>query len=249
MRQFLKITALVIVGLLLLFTGACLYLDKPLPTGTKTPRADSMAHHMMRALNKSAWDTSRFVTWRLRNNHYLWDRDRSYVQLKMNREKILLNTNALDKSIAYEDDQRLTGNAAKELIDEAWEKFCNDSYWLVAPFKVFDPGTERKVVEREDNADQLLVTHKTGGVTPGDSYLWQINEQGMPLSFRMWVSVIPIGGLKATWDTWKTCQTGVMLPTHHRILLVGFGMDEVEAYATATSAGLSSDPFVALEDE
>jgi hypothetical protein len=248
MRKFLKTTALILVVIILMLTGACFYLDKPLPQGTETPKADSLARQMLAALNQPAWDTTRWITWTFRgDHHYLWDKERGYVQLKMDDQKVLLNTQHLDQSIAYEKDQELDGEEASDLIDEAWEAFCNDSYWLVAPFKVFDPGTSRKLVHKENRPNQLLITHTSGGVTPGDSYLWQLEENGMPKSFRMWVSVIPIRGLKATWQDWKTCETGIKLPTRHKVFFVGFRMKNVGAYASMAAAELDSDPFVALQ--
>ena len=37
----------------------------------------------------------------------------------------------------------------KELIKTAEKYFNNDSFWLVAPYKIFDSGTERRKIIRE----------------------------------------------------------------------------------------------------
>jgi len=73
----------------------------------------------------------------------------------------------------------------------------------VAPYKIFDPGTERRIVNYK-NKEALLITYtRSGGTTPGDSYLWILNEKFLPTSYKMWTRIIPIGGVSATWSDWK----------------------------------------------
>jgi hypothetical protein len=69
--------------------------------------------------------------------------------------------------------------------------------------KSFDPGTTREVVVEEDGREALLVHYSSGGVTPGDSYLWELNADGLPVAWRMWVNIIPVGGLRFTWEDWE----------------------------------------------
>ena len=49
---------------------------------------------------------------------------------------------------------------------EAWGWFINDSYWLLAPSKVLDPGVNRKL----DEEGRLVLTFGKVGLTPGDRY-------------------------------------------------------------------------------
>jgi len=39
----------------------------------------------------------------------------------------------------------------------------------------------------------------------------------------MWTSIIPIGGVSATWSDWKKTDSGTLLPTKHILSL--FGME------------------------
>ena len=56
------------------------------------------------------------------------------------------------------------------------------------------------------------------GVTPGDRYLWVLDEQGLPTAWQMWVRILKIDGLEATWEDWVTLPAGAKISTRHRIL-------------------------------
>ena len=105
---------------------------------------------------------------------------------------------------------------AEELITKATNYFNNDSFWLVAPYKIFDKGTERRLITLKNGKKALLVSYTTGGTTPGDSYLWHLDENGKPKSFQMWVDILPINGLTATWSDWVTTESGAQLPNFHK---------------------------------
>ena len=111
---------------------------------------------------------------------------------------------------------------SEELIDKGVKYFNNDSFWLVAPYKVFDKGTERRLVTLENNKKALLVTYTSGGSTPGDSYLWHLDKDGKPTNFQMWVDILPIDGLTATWNNWITTDSGAQLPNFHKLGFFGF---------------------------
>ena len=44
----------------------------------------------------------------------------------------------------------------------------------------------------------------------------------------MWVDILPIGGIEATWENWMITESGAMLPTLHNILFLGLEIDDVK---------------------
>ena len=70
--------------------------------------------------------------------------------------------------------RQLDGAQATERLAEANGRFVNDSYWMVAPLKVLDPGVKR-AVERKDGFDRLALSFDDVGLTPGDRYWIEVD--------------------------------------------------------------------------
>ena len=121
-----------------------------------------------------------------------------------------------------------TAGKKEEFIRAAEAKFNNDSFWLVAPYKVFDAGVERRLVKINEGENALLVTYTSGGTTPGDSYLWYLDDNHRPVGFDMWVDIIPIGGVHASWDQWQKTNNGAYLPLSHKVLFLDLLIDKLK---------------------
>lgn len=232
LKNILKI-AIALIGLLgiALFVLYLIY-NKPLPEGKTGPEADALAHKMLQAVNYSAYGDTRFLEWSFAGgkHQYLWDRKNNKVQVAWRDYKVDLHLNNPPTSTVLKNGVPVLGTSKTKPIATAVSYFNNDSFWLIAPFKVLDPGTVRKIVPLENGSEGLLVTYTSGGSTPGDSYLWELDANGFPVSFKMWVKIIPIGGLKATWDNWKIMESGAFLPTSHQLGPVSLDMGNVKAY-------------------
>jgi len=219
MKKVFKILGIILALLLVVLVILYFIFNKPLPQGKKGPEAEALAQKMMKAVNKDAWDSTHVLSWTFRGtNDYLWDKKRNFVQVKWGDNKVLLNTKQVIGK-AYKGDQEVTGDTANKLVQKAWGFFCNDSWWFNAAVKANDVGTERSIVKLDDGSDGLLVTYSSGGTTPGDSYLWKLDENGLPKSYQMWVSIIPVGGVEFTWEDWMTLDEGAKISTMHRGLL------------------------------
>lgn len=222
MRRILKIIS-ALIGTLILYISFYLFIsNEEIPRGISGIEADKLAQKMMNAIDKKAFDTTEILEWNFRNKHqYKWKKQEGLVEVSWDKNKVILDLIDYSKSI---------GDNPK-IIKDAFNFFNNDSFWLVAPYKVFDKGVERSIVKYQDK-DALLVKYNSGGSTPGDSYLWILDSTYVPTSFKMWTKIIPIGGVSATWNDTRTCASGIKLPTNHILSMFGIKitMSEVRAY-------------------
>ncbi|WP_299010280.1 hypothetical protein [uncultured Tenacibaculum sp.] len=227
MKKLFKILGvLLLVGAILL---AVFYFknNESLPTGKQGPEADALATKMLEALNYEAYKDTRFIEWSFRGKHfYKWDKQKNIVEVSWDTNKVILHTKSPEKSVVLVNEKEVKDN---KILQKAIDYFNNDSFWLVAPYKVFENGIERRIVQYEGK-DALLITYTTGGSTPGDSYLWILDENGRPTSYKMWVSIIPTGGMEATWSDWVTTESGAILPTKHEMAVGVLDMGDVKGY-------------------
>ena len=192
--------------------------NEALPEGVAGKEADALARKMLSSLNFEAFQQTEYMEWSFRNaHHYEWNKAENTVKVSWDNMVVSLDTKTPTNSVVV---KATDADDSNTLIQKAFDYFNNDSFWLVAPYKVFDPGVRRSIVKHEGK-DALLVTYTSGGSTPGDSYLWILDEHGQPKSYKMWVGIIPIGGIEASWEGWKTTSTGAVFSTQHKIDLFG----------------------------
>ena len=221
MKKLFKFIGIV---LLVLFAAIAVYYfanNEALPEGKKGKEADALAIKMFNAMNHEAFENTEIIEWNFRGeHHYKWIKRENIIVIKWDDNIVHLFPNQPEKNMLFDKERRKIKNPDPKIFKQATDFFNNDSFWLVAPYKIFDAGTERSIVKHEGK-DALLITYTSGGSTPGDSYLWILDENYVPTSFKMWTSIIPIGGVSATWSDWKTTKTGIKLPTKHTLSLFG----------------------------
>lgn len=242
-------TLSIIIGIVMgVLIALFLIFNEPLPEGKQGNEADALAHKIWTAIDKSAWDSTGVVQWSFLDRHdFLWDKNRNWVQVKWSNYEVYVVLDELT-GVAFQNGQQVEGKKADKLIRKAWSFFANDSFWLNAPAKVFDEGTERRLVAMENGDEALLITYKSGGVTPGDSYLWMLDENGLPTSWKMWVKVVPIGGLSTSWQDWTTTETGAKIALNHQFNdKIGVAITNLKTSKDLKTFGFTQDPFSILE--
>lgn len=244
MLKFLKWVGIAL-GVIVVAIGVFILVNnESRPEGKECSEADDLARKMLTAINYEAWDTTRFVQWDFGGRHqFFWDKQQHNVEVVWNDYRVLLHTKSLTGK-AWKNEVPQTGKKQEKLIQKAWALFSNDSFWLNAPAKAFDPGTVRKLVTLENNEQALLVEYTSGGVTPGDSYLWIFDEQGLPKRWKMWVKIIPIGGLAASWENWQTLSTGAKVATTHQMGFYTLELTDIKAGQNLEVLGRTDDPFL-----
>ncbi len=244
--KFLKWTLIILLVLVLIGFVFVKVVSEEKPVGVEGPEAEALADRMMEALNYSVLDSVKYISWDFggRNKHiYDHNNHKSIVQWK--DYEVHLNHKSVT-GIAYQNGIEVTEDKDK-LVQKAWSHWCNDSFWLLAPFKIKDPGTSRSIVDLDaeefPNKQGLMITYDSGGVTPGDSYLWILDENNIPVGYKMWVSIIPIGGLYATWTEWKPYTEGLMLSSSHDLKIFTLILADIKTGKSWSDIGFSDNPL------
>jgi hypothetical protein len=232
-KKVLKIATGIIIFLTLpslLFFGFLYFkYNEDLPTGTQGENADALAYSMLEALNYEAYEETNIIEWTFKKrHHYVWKKHKNICEVYWKEYKVILDLNIISNSKVYIHGFIIESELADALIEKAVNYFNNDSFWLVAPYKVFDEGVERRLVKTDAKNNALLVTYTAGGSTPGDSYLWLLDDSNKPKAFKMWTSILPIDGLEASWSDWTTTESGAQLPTFHKLLVLGLEIEDIE---------------------
>ncbi|MEZ7499040.1 hypothetical protein QO200_09825 [Flavobacterium sp. Arc3] len=244
MKKILKITAFVLLILASTILGVLYFSSEPLPAGQQGIKAEALTDKIQEAINQKAWDSTVAVSFSFRgDHHYLWDKKHNLVQVQWDDKKVLYNNQTLE-GVAYKNNKKLTDSQKSAAIKTANDYFNNDSFWLIAPFKLRDAGTTRSIV-MQDSQEALMITYASGGSTPGDSYVWLVDENYMPKAWRMWVSIIPVGGLETSWEDWKTFPNDLKIATNHKGLL-DLKLENVKIAQSIEEINNGVDPFTDL---
>lgn len=227
-RRLLLALATLLLGLLVLVPLSAWALSRPRPEGTPGPEADALAHRVEAAVGKAAWDQLGGIRFRYAGDHrYLWDRSRGRVRVEFGGHTAWIEL-AGRSGVAEKGGVRLAGAEAEAALQKGYAWFCNDSFWFNPALKLFDEGVERELLP----TGELLVRYGSGGVTPGDTYVYELGADGLPVAWRMWVQVLPVGGLRARWLDWTRFDNGAAYAATRRLGPLPMRVDEVAVAGT-----------------
>jgi len=227
----------IIAGIVLFFTLPSLLLfgflyfkyNEELPQGISGKEADALAYKMLEALDNEAYKNTTHLEWTFKKRrHYELDKLNNVCDVYWKGNKVILDLNNNSQSKVFIHGFKNESEMAEKLISKALKYYNNDSFWVLAPYKVFDKGTERRLVKTAKNKNALLVTYKSGGSTPGDSYLWLLDSDYKPIAFKMWTSLLPIDGIEASWSDWTTTESDAQIPSFHKLLFFGLEITDIK---------------------
>ncbi len=244
---------LIALTIAILMSGCTyLFVHETAPSGQSPSKADQKAHTLLEAINYKAWDSTAYIRWTFTGgHHYIWDKKRNWIEIQWENNRVLLRLNEGPRGVAFtqgEPDPIQDSAKAQQKINTAWSYFCNDEFWLNGPAKIFDPGTKRSIVPQDNQRDGLLVHYTQGGVTPGDKYMWIQDSTGKPKKCKMWVSIIPIGGVTATWEEWQQLSTGAWIASQHQMLFFTINITNLKGGMELTDVTERPDVFQPLKD-
>ena len=160
--------------------------DAPAPSSLRDAYADSLAMRVYEAAGgPEAWEALPYLRFNfsvVRQNErgrvirHMWNRQTGDYRVELPGPAnepyvVLFNINTREGHV-YWDGNELDPVESPAHLETAYSRFINDTYWLLLPFKLFDPGVNRTYLPDSSNAlyDVLHLSFGNVGLTPGDQY-------------------------------------------------------------------------------
>ncbi len=243
LRSWLRIAGALVGGLVALLGVLYLAARHPVPRGTPGPQAELLASSMVASVNGLAWVGTGALRWTFPGGRqHLWDRARMYDRMRHGEDVVLVDLTSR-QGRAWHHGVELTGEARRRAVAGGYAAWINDSFWLNPLVKIYDDGVTRSLVTDAHGGHALLVSYASGGLTPGDRYLWIPGANDRPRAWRMWVSALPIPGLEMTWEGWTRLSTGAWVSTVHRGMGLTMRVRDVAGARTLGELEQGPDPF------
>ena len=183
-KRFIQKTSMVISALAILsFSGAA-------AAETAEEKAYRLAAASLEAMGGAeAYDKTRYLSWVFFGRRFhVWDKHTGNIRIEYEDNKVILMNIHDKKGRAWENGVEITdAETLAERMTWGYQVWINDSYWLVMPYKLRDPGVNLVYTRDDKMADGndayvLTMTFNDVGVTPENKYEVFINKGTMLVS-------------------------------------------------------------------
>jgi hypothetical protein len=149
----------------------------PTPASGSDPDAITIANATLEKMGgRDGWERARVLRWRFmgRRLHH-WDKATGDVRIEADSTLILMNIDT-KQGRAWTAGQELAGAELADALADGYAMWVNDSYWLVMPYKMLDPGVKLTYLGVDPlpggrQAKLLFMTFENVGLTPWNKYL------------------------------------------------------------------------------
>ena len=192
------------------------------------PKAVEVAQRVLAALGgRQAWDGTRYLRFgfgqerdgKFQGRRHVWDKWTGRYRVEGTTREgqpfvTLMNINT-KQGRSWLAGKELAGEELKKALESGYGAWVNDTYWLLMPYKMTDPGVTLKYAgeERFNGAlyDKLNLSFDNVGLTPKDTYwVWVNRTTGL---VDRWDYVLKGEKVPPTtwmWTGWKK-YGGIML--------------------------------------
>jgi hypothetical protein len=193
------------------------------PLSAEDARATAVGKAMIDAMGgTSAWDHARYFHFdftvvrsgkKVASFSHSWDRWTGRYRVEGEDAhgvpwKAWFNVNTKEGDY-WVNGARTEGEARAKGLEDAYGRFINDTYWLLAPWKVFDPGVHLEYVgevkdDRGRSCDEIKLSFDNVGLTPKDVYWMDVDKSSHLMD--EWKFVLNGGTDPPTlveWNDWR----------------------------------------------
>jgi hypothetical protein len=208
-RTFSMAAALILTAMA---SGGCYTVNNSRMTDAQ--RADQLARSVAMASGVNNWPRAKSLSF----TFVVHDG----ADLKVSRQHVWNIKEGTDTVSSGE--KSTTVNIAKPDMDdpaqaEAFKAWTNDSYWLLAPLKLFDMGVTRQALGRREVAGKtyevLQLSFQGVGMTPGDRYNLYIDPFTSLVAYWDYMPSSEMT-MQASWEKYRHVE-GLKLATFHQM--------------------------------
>lgn len=198
------------------------------------PKAVALADEVMRALGgRERWDALPGLRWTFGSSmndtvrasrRHAWNKHTGWHRVEGRTAAgdayVFIHNLNTGEGRAWMNGAAVEGDSLKNLLERAKALWVNDTYWLLMPYKLGDPGVTLALDgEHRDGArawDRLALSFAGVGLTPGDRYWVYVNRATKRI--ERWDMVLQGSAPPPrtyTWEGWEQ-HGGLWFPTAHR---------------------------------
>jgi len=148
-------------------------------TEASDARAIAIADRVMKAIGgRESWRETSVISWNfLGRRTHTWNKKtgRDSIHISASDMVIDLNIQSLDGSVIKEGEEVSHPDTLDKYLQQGYEMWVNDSYWLFMPFKLKDSGVTLNYMGLDSTqsgipSHKLKLTFDNVGVTPQNMY-------------------------------------------------------------------------------
>jgi hypothetical protein len=192
--------------------------------GASTPGAGELADRVLDGLGGAeAWEATRYIVFEFAGaRSHWWDRYTGRHRMEGSTPEgapyVVLHDvhDAGEAGRAWVGGEQLTGEQAAAMVRGAYAAWVNDTFWLISPYKLRDPGVHLDVAGRETvdgvTYDTLHLSFGDVGLTPGDQYWMFVHPETGRVD--RWAYVLESQEPPSTawrWLDWERYGPGILL--------------------------------------
>lgn len=133
--------------------------------------AVSIANEVIKAMGgRKSWNKARFFTWNFfGEQRHFWDKQTGDIRIESLSSNliILMNVNSKKGKVFVNGQEITQADSLKKYMEMGEQMWLNDSYWLIMPFRLIEPGAVLKYLDEDvaqtgETADIIEVTFTSG---------------------------------------------------------------------------------------
>lgn len=195
----------------LLLSGMVALTNPPSVLAQTDERAHYIAKKTIEAMGgMDEWNDRRYLVWDIFGETHYWDKWNGDFRWEADSLTVLMNIQSKSGDAWINGDKVDDPERRQEILDRGYARWVNNSYWLIMPYKLLDPGVALRYVGTDTSqagqvSDVIELTFDNVGITPNNKYHVFVDRKSRMVC--QWAYFEDKGneepGMVTPWNEWK----------------------------------------------